>query len=146
MEITVDRNHTQDGNLVFTITVTPDEENLLKIEDIEILKKINMFQNQIAEAHEGALNTDVSELLHDFKTEVYFKVSGLIRNKVAVKLQQMFNPICQETYSWLIDKQKEELRTWMLEFNPGRTKYYFSNDEAVSNCHMLQESEHEGED
>jgi hypothetical protein len=146
MPITVDRNHTQDGNLVFTITLKPCQSDILKTEDIHILKLIDTLQKEIAQEDESFLKKDVSNLLYEFKSEVYGKAESLIRNKIAVNLEQMFNPICQEIFSRLMDQQKDEVKAWMYEFNPGRTRYYFSNDQVAATCRMQQESEHDEND
>jgi len=40
----------------------------------------------------------------------------------------MFKPICQEIYNWIQDHQSGDIKNWMIQFDPQRTKYYFHND------------------
>lgn len=134
MKINVDRIHTPEGNLVFTITVSEPhhscfgevEKNIMNLLDI---CKENVYRTT---SEENKTKLDVVGLIHLAKEKTFIRVLDNLKFAIENEFRPKFKPICQEIYNWIYDNQTDVLKKWMSEFDPQRTKYYFDND-AKSN-------------
>ncbi len=130
MDIKVDRVNTSEGNLVFTITVSnphhscfgETEKNLMNVLDI-CKQGISAYSSE-----ENKLAQDVIGLIHTAKEKTFSRVLTNLKFAIENEFRPKFQPICQEIYNWIYDHQSSTLKSWMSEFDPQRTKYYFDND------------------
>ncbi len=152
MKITVDRTMNPEGCLVFTITVasptiasfTQSEQRLMRILD----KTERSCMDVVTEdKDDNSLHFKIQKGTNDLKREVFDRVMNRMRFNIENEFRPKFRPICQEIYNWIFDHQSGSLKTWMREFDPVRTKYYFDNDQVAANGPEIpQASEHEDED
>lgn len=147
MKIKVDREEKESGELVFTITVSkPESANFGEMEK-SMLDILDACQHKISlhKAHDSKLQIDIINLIHTSKLRAFGRTLEQLKRCIKDDLQVKFNPICQEIYNWIYDHQDGVLKSWMIEFDPQRTKYYFDNDIHAQKTFIQQESEHDGE-
>lgn len=133
MKITVDRPEIDENSdsLTFIITVTEPHEVKFGEEELRLLDHLDqcgILTNKLEYSHK--FKDKVVENVYDIKAKLFdFMISNL---KFTIKnsLETKFHPICQEIYNWIYDKQKEDARKWLQEFDPQRVKYYFDNDKT----------------
>ncbi len=130
MKITVDRIVDTEGELVFTIKVSEPHLSTLTAEELAALIGIDIYTKTIETTVNptGVLYQDIVSANHQVKEKVFKRILDNLRFAIENQLQPKFQPICQEIYNWIYDKQEGFLKTWMLEFDPQRTTYFFDND------------------
>ncbi len=148
MRIKVDRTNNDSGNLVFTITISEPHNAPFTDIDKEIVDALDACRENLNKisSSENKLKEHVINLMNKAEATAFSRVLNSLQDAIKNQFKPKYEHICQEIYNWIYDNQKEPLKSWMLEFDPQRTKYYFDNDiTAESNC-IPQESEHEVED
>jgi hypothetical protein len=147
MKITVDRVKKPEGDLVFTITVSEPHDSCFGEIENTMMRLLDRCKEDVyhTTSEENALKNDVMGLIHAAKEKAFLRVLDNLKFSIRHQLQPKFQPICQEIYNWIYDYQKGDLRTWMIDFDPQRTKYYFDND-PENKPSVPQQSEHEDED
>jgi len=145
MKITVDRTNTPEGNLVFTVTVTEPHFSFFGEEEKQVMDRLDVCKNEILTyvSHASETKDLVLDAMHAVKAETFIKVLKELKFSIKNELTPMFKPICQEIYNWMYDYQTGALKTWMCEFDPQRTKYYFNNDINAHTQPDKQQSEHD---
>lgn len=135
MNITVDRTHTPEGNLVFTITASEankspfgDQENLVMMLMDQLQKDAESLRMK-----DEKLIDDVKSYLHAIKEKTFARVKKDLSASIRNDLNPKFEHICQEIYNWIYDHQEQVTKTWMQDFDPQRTQYYFYNDRQIGN-------------
>jgi hypothetical protein len=133
MNITVDR-HNKDDQLVFTITVKDPH----KVPFTEIDAETILYLNSCKEAVEGLgkaadhpLVGQAVNALHEIQSRTFNRVKDSLMFALRHQLQAKYEPIIQEIYNWLYDKQEGYVKEWMQSFDPQRTTYYFDNDRTI---------------
>jgi len=133
MKISVDRTESPEGDLTFIITVK--EPHVAPFSDAEriSLESIDKFTKSMEQTLDptGILYQDILNANHKVKEKVFCRVLQNLKFAIENELRPKFRPICQEVYNWIQDKQEGFLKTWMIEFDPQRTTYYFDNDEKM---------------
>ncbi len=136
MEIKVERNK-KDEDLVFTITVSGGHKSPLTVQEYLALTNIDEFTKTM----EGRLSRDsdiFKHLLdsnHDLKEKIFVEILDNLKFAIENQLRPKFKPICQEIYNWIYDYQEGYVKSWMSDFDPQRTTYYFDNDEKIKNMY-----------
>ncbi len=135
MKISVERIINTEGNLVFTISVS--EPHLAGFGDVDkiMMNILDACQNDIfrVTVDENKIKNDVMGLIHAAKEKAFVRVLDNLKFSIENEFRPKFKPICQEIYNWIHDKQTNDLKKWMIEFDPERTKYYFDNDLELKN-------------
>jgi len=133
MKISVDRTTSPEGDLVFTITVKEPHISPFKEEEKIALESIDKFTKEMEKSLDptGKLYQEIQTANHDVKEKVFMRVLENLRFAIQNEFRPKFQPICQEIYNWIYDKQEGFLKSWMMEFDPQRTTYYFDNDERM---------------
>lgn len=134
MKITIDRTRESEDSITFTITVTEPHVSKFSKNEKNALQSIDMFTKEMSETIDptGELYQDILTANHKVKEKVFIKVLDNLRFSIENHLRPKFRPICQEIYNWIYDKQEGHVKTWMQEFDPQRTTYYFDNDGKFS--------------
>jgi hypothetical protein len=147
MKVKVDRKNTDEGNLVFTITVSEPTYEKLSAEEDSIMTIVDQCQKKVDIIDsEDKLKYSVASLLNSAKMKAFDRVYNQIKSNIVTSVQDKFTPISQEIYNWVYDHQSNPHKQWMQELDPQRTKYYFDNDITAESNYIPQESEHEDED
>ncbi len=144
MKITVDRTKNPEGDLIFTITVKEPHVAPFPEEEKTALVTIDNFMKHIAKDRldpNGKLYQDILNANHNVKEKVFLRILDNLKFSIENEFRPMFKPICQEIYNWIQDNQEGYIKTWMSEFDPQRTTYYFHNDE-VSKNHIKNQINH----
>lgn len=145
MDITVDRTVTSEGNLLFSIEVK--NPHLAQFGQMErnIMNILSVAKDAVEEipTQEERLKQDIISLIYNAKQRAFERVWKNLTFAIRNDLQPKFDPICQEIYNWIYDAQEGPLKSWMSEFNPQRTQYYFDNDIRMKREFDKQESEHD---
>lgn len=143
MKISVDRKENAEGELIFIITVTKPHAAPFPEIEMQTLLNIDKFTDEMSKTLDptSTLYQDILNANHKVKEKVFRKVLTNLKFTIENDLRPKFRPICQEIYNWIYDKQESYLKTWMSEFDPQRTKYYFDNDNKMLN----QQSENDFE-
>ena len=130
MKIKVDRNLSEDQKLVFTITVTDPHHSCFGEIENKMMSILDVCKNDIDNSINGVNKTkdDIIGLIHAAKKKLFMRLLNDLKFSIENELRPKFRPICQEIYNWIQDQQTDMLKTWMIEFDPQRTKYYFDND------------------
>ncbi len=133
MKISVDRTSNSEGDLVFTITVKEPHVAPFSDEERMSLESIDLFTKTMEKSLDptGVLYQDILNANHKVKEKVFCRVLNNLKFAIENEFRPKFKPICQEIYNWIYDKQEGFLKTWMAEFDPQRTTYYFDNDERM---------------
>lgn len=136
MKINVDRTVNAQGNLVFTITVSDPQVAPFTDEERICLEGVDAFTKNMSKTIDpnGMLYQDILKANHHVKEKVFMKVLENLKFSIENELRPKFRPICQEIYNWIFDLQQGFLKTWMSEFDPQRTTYYFDNDGKNAYC------------
>ncbi len=131
MEITVDRSVSSEGNLVFTITAKNPHKSPFGELEVNVLSKLDSCREMFSEDDElqSKLIQDVVALIYTAKEKAFTRVKRNLTFAIDEQLNPMIDPIRQEIYNWIYDMQDKPIKTWMSEFDPQRTKYYFCNDD-----------------
>ncbi len=147
MKITVDRDVKED-ELVFTIRVAEPHHACFGEIENEMMKLLDICKDDVSRVtlEENKTKNDVMGLIHAAKEKTFVRVLDSLKFAIQNELAPMFKPICQEIYNWIHDQQSGDLKTWMIEFDPQRTKYYFDNDRTAQKILEPQESEHDEDD
>jgi len=147
MKIKVDRTNTDEGNLVFTITISEPTYAKLKEDESHIIDIVDHCQKKIEDiASNEYVKDSVVNLLQKAKSKAFERVLTNIRHSIDEDLSPNLEAINQEIYNWIYDHKSNPHKLWMQEFDPQRTKYYFDNDVTAESNYVPQESEHEDED
>jgi hypothetical protein len=130
MDIKVDRVNTPEGNLVFTITVSNPHHSCFGENEKNIMNYLDTCKENVSKSTsvENKLAQDVIGLIHASKEKTFTRVLSNLKFAIENEFRPKFQPICQEIYNWIYDHQTVMLKSWMSEFDPQRTKYYFDND------------------
>ena len=145
MKIEVNRTHSSEGNLVFTIVVSEPHHSCFG----EIEKNIMILLDNCKEdtyrstSEENKTKNEVINLIHLAKEKTFLRVLDNLKFAIENEFRPKFKPICQEIYNWIYDHQTDHLKKWMIEFDSQRTKYYFDNDDTPNKNYVPQESEHD---
>lgn len=148
MKIEVNRSHTLEGELIFTIRVSEPHEIDISQDEISIMHTLetcieSIESIEISEAYD--VKDTIKSALNDVKSDAFWRLLNKLKFSIENEFRPKFRPICQEIYNWIYDHQKGEVKQWMQEFDPQRTKYYFSNDVTPNKYDQEQESEHDGQ-
>lgn len=150
MRIAVTRKETSEGDLVFTITVSEPHHSAMGIDEVKMMNMLNMCKYDLegVTPEKNKTRDEILDLFQEIKSTAFIKVIENLKFSIENELRPKFRPICQEIYNWIYDHQDGSLKTWMQEFDPQRTKYFFDNDITPTlNNHLYpQDSEHEDED
>lgn len=149
MNIKVARVKNSEGELVFTITVSePSHSPHVGIDEISILASLEnckkAIQNNIST--DNLMKQEVVNLIHYTKEKIFSRIVESLKFSIKNQLQPKFEPICQEIYNWIYDFQKENVRGWMSDFDPQRTRYYFDGDPQLAKQEPQQSEHDEDED
>ena len=130
MKITVDRTHTSENNLVFTVTVSEPHLTCFGESEKQMMRLLEICQDDVERVvlDENKLKDDIKGLIHSAKEKTFVRVLNNLKFSIENEFRPMFKPICQEIYNWIQDHQSGDIKNWMIEFDPERTKYYFHND------------------
>lgn len=133
MKITVDRTNSPEGNLVFTITVSEPHNALFGDIEKNICSLLDSCKNSIEKDYpeENKLKEDIISSIHGAKEKAFMRVINNLKFVIKNELEVKFVPICQEVYNWIYDAQDKPLKSWLHEFDPQRSKYYFDNDTTI---------------
>ncbi len=147
MKITVDRISSE-NDLVFTIKVSEPHHACFGELEKTMMAMLDCCKDGVSglTTEENKTKNDVMGLIHAAKEKTFVRVLDSLKFAIQNELAPMFKPICQEIYNWIHDQQSGDLKAWMIEFDPQRTKYYFNNDQTAQKILIAQESEHENED
>lgn len=128
MKIRVERTIPSDRQMVFTITVKDPED--IELTDIEwnLLNQLEVCKKEIESMEESKEREEILRALHIVRERIFARVLDKLQFAIKNQLEPKFNPMCQEIYNWIYDKQSGRLKSWMQEFDPLRTTYYFDND------------------
>lgn len=133
MKITVDRTVNPEGDLVFTVTVK--EPHVAPFSEVEknALVSIDKFTKEMEKTLDPTQNLyqDILNANHKVKEKVFVRILENLKFSIENQLRPKFRPMCQEIYNWIQGAQEGYLKTWMIEFDPQRTRYYFDNDEEM---------------
>ncbi len=151
MEIKVDRvpfSQDDEHKLVFTITVSDPHKSFFGNVEDSIMIALDICNEEVdrIETSENKLQDEVKSLIHSAKEKTFMRVLDNLKFAIENEFRPKFKPICQEIYNWIYDYQNDELKKWMNEFNPQRTRYYFDNDPEMNKPNIPQASEHEDDD
>lgn len=133
MDIKVDRVSNEKGDLVFTITVSKSHFPNVSEEEISALVAMDAFTKTLGTTidPEKKLYQDILAANKTVKEKIFQKILSSLKFSIKNQLQPKFDPICQEIYNWIYDAQRSFLKSWMTEFDPQRTTYFFDNDEQM---------------
>ncbi len=149
MDIQVDREIKEDG-LIFTIKVTNPHQGCFKDAEKQMMQILDLCKYEVSQVtlEENKLKDDVVGLIHAAKEKMFNRILRDLKFSIENDLRPKFQPICQEIYNWLHDQQSGDLKSWMIEFDPQRTKYYFDNDVTAQkfNSMFKQASEHDDDE
>ncbi len=148
MKINVEREHTKEGNLVFTVTVSEPHLSWFDEDEKKMMLLLDNCKNHVCQVdiHGNKTRNEILSLIHTAKEKTFSRVLENLKFSIENEFRPKFKPICQEIYNWIYDKQTDMLKKWMMEFDPQRTKYYFDNDNTPNKFPIPQESEHDEED
>jgi len=148
MKIQVDRVNQENGDLVFTITVSDPHKIPFGSAEREIMETMKTFQIMVnlQEYEDYSMKESVITASSNIQKRVFDKCIDMLKNDINGKFLPRHEHICQEIYNWLYDHQTDELKAWLTEFDAQRTRYYFDNDITPESNPEPQESEHEDED
>lgn len=132
MEIKVERLE-EENSLTFTIKVTdPRHVGFGQLERM-MMTIMDVAKQAVQEVPSGdSLKEEILSSIHATKEKAFVRAKNTLVFDINTQLKIKFNPICQEIYNWIYDKQSDSLKTWMQEFDPQRTKYYFDNDKYAT--------------
>ncbi len=132
-------------SLVFTIIVT--EPHIVPFTPQEHLTLTSMdafIKNMENTLHpHSKLYRDILEANHGVKEKILMRVLKSLKESIKEDLQPKFDPICEEIFNWLYDRQDGQLRSWLSQFQPERTKYYFSNDAKMKYKNALSDTNYD---
>lgn len=142
MIITVERKEFDRG-LQFSITCTLPEEVTFGVEEIAILAFLDEAKADIEALckEDNRLRQDVFSHMHSTKERCFNDIKKQLDFEISNTLKPKFEHICTEIYNWIYDHQKRPVKTWMQEFDPQRTKYYFDNDKKVDDDYIEEDDE-----
>jgi len=148
MKIKVDRTNMPEGALVFTVTVSEPRHACFGELEKNIMTLLDITKDDIARLtpEKSRSKEDAFTLMHHMKQKFFTRVLENLKHSIKDDFEDRLEHIYQEIYNWIYDAQTEALKTWMLEYDPQRTKYYFDNDVTVDKNTHPQESEYEEED
>lgn len=133
MKINVDRTTNSEGDLVFTITVKEPHLCPFTEQEKTAMESIENFTRDIATKLDpnGIYFQDVLNANHLVKEKTFLRVLQNLKFAIKNELEPKFHPMCQEIYNWIYDNQKGYIKSWLADFDPQRTTYYFDNDRKI---------------
>lgn len=133
MKITVDRTITEDRKLVFTITCSDPQHAPFTEKEKDALEFLDRAKESIdlIGNPESPINGQIAGALHHIKQKTFDRVRNQMVHAIQKDIETRIRHICQEVYNWTYDEQPAYLLKWMHQFDPQRTKYYFSNDKTI---------------
>lgn len=133
MKITVDRTNNSEGDLVFTVTVKEPHVSPFTEQEHLAMESIEVFTKNMATLIDpnGIFYQDIINANHLVKGKTFLRVLQNLKFAIKNELEPKFHPMCQEIYNWIYDNQKGYLKSWMTDFDPQRTTYYFDNDARI---------------
>ena len=148
MKINVDRTNNCEGDLVFTITVSQPHSSCFGEFEKKVMDILNICKEDIDRVSilDNKVKNEVIDLIHVTKEKTFIRILENLKFTIENEFRPKFKPICQEIYNWIYDYQTDDLKKWMNEFDPQRTKYYFDNDTYAEKIKIPQQSEHYDED
>ena len=148
MKIEIDRIHTPEGNLVFTITVKEPHDTWFGETENNIMKALDVCKEEVKNISPeyNKVGNEVIDLIFEAKEKTFLRILNGLKFSIENEFRPFFKPICQEIYNWIYDHQKDVVKSWMSDYDPQRTKYYFHNDLTNETNVVPQASEHENEE
>lgn len=142
MKITVGRI-IEGNSLKFIINVTEPHQIPFEKPQQFLLKSLQEMAQSLCNIKEedDAFRDDLETALHGVQSMLFHRSIDSLRFSIENELKPKFEPMCQEIYNWLYDHQKDELKGWLQEFDPQRTKYYFDNDKTCESDYSEEENE-----
>jgi hypothetical protein len=136
MDISVDRKVSEEGHLVFTITAKNPHKAPFGDLELNVLEYLDKCRENFTENDEinNKLIQDVMGLLHAAKEKAFLRLRRNLTFAIDNQLNAKIEPMRQEIYNWIYDMQEKPVKTWMQEFDPQRTKFYFDNDKNNEYC------------
>jgi hypothetical protein len=131
MKITVDRPLEESDQLTFIISVDDPHQVPLHEEEFLLLKELDQCKEVAGKlSSTNKFKNEIETALHGLKELLFNRVMASLRFSIENELRVKIDPMCQEIYNWLYDKQNGEVKNWLQEFDPQRVKYYFDNDKT----------------
>lgn len=142
MRIDIDRLRDHDGNLIFNIRVSELHESPFSEEEYEGFSELQNGLDLLQDVYppDNKYFFELKTAIHGIMSRKFDKVKENLMFAIDNQLKVKFEPICQEIYNSIYDSQQPELRKWMQEFDPQRTKYYFDNDKTIENSEEEEEN------
>lgn len=133
MKITLERHIKENKDLVFTITCSEPHSAPFTDVDRETFEFLDTCKEHIQTLGnpESPLNGQVCTAIHNIKRNTFERVRKNLVFEIQQGIETKIHHVCTEVYNWIYDYQAEQAKQWMQEFDPQRTKYYFSNDRSV---------------
>lgn len=130
MYIQVERIESPEGNLVFTVTVSDPHHSCFGEEEIKLMKYLDTCKKDVEDliSQDNKNRAEALTHIHEIKEKVFVRVLDNLKFEIENEFRPRFKPICQEIYNWIYHHQKDELKSWMSDFDPQRTRYFFDND------------------
>lgn len=138
MKISIERVQPDDSSLLFVIKVTDPTDASLTEVDTSTLTFLERCKESIEalDSPENPLCAEAVSAIHALKLQKFERVLDQLRGVIADSLNMRTQHISQEIYNWIYDRQNGELKTWMQECDPQRTRYYFDNDPKFESSDM----------
>jgi hypothetical protein len=129
MKIETNRTVGSDGSLTFTIRVSHPHGVEFSDSDQELMRILDRCKNnaELVES-DGRIKEDIIRLIHAAKEKTFDRIMFKLNFDIKNNFEPRFKHICQEIYNWIYNAQTGELKQWMQDFDPQRTKFYFDND------------------
>ena len=133
MKITVERTVNEKNELVFTITCREPHNVPFTDDERGLLKALDTCKGAVEELliPEHKLRIKTVSHLHDIKEKLFSTLLSSLQFAIRNHLNPKMEPMRQEIYNWIYDCQEGDLKRWMQEFDPQRTKFYFDNDRTI---------------
>lgn len=131
MDIDTNRTVEADGSLTFTIKISNPHTVDFSQSDQQLMLILDRCKNdtEFVES-QGKIKDDIKRLIHAAKEKTFQRMLDKLHFDIKNTFEPRFKHICQEIYNWIYDAQTGSLKSWMTDFDPQRTKFYFDNDKT----------------
>jgi hypothetical protein len=143
MKIKVNRQKPNENELVFTITVKDPESIELTDTEWNLMGQLANCQKEVESMQESKEREEILRAITIVRERIFIRVINSLKFAIKHQLENKFDPICQEIYNWIYDKQSGRLQSWLQEFDAMRTTYYFDNDAKCEDTNINDDDDEE---
>lgn len=138
----IERTFNDNGDLIFMITMPNGPYKIISDDHLSKLTQFRKLGEFLTSEISGFRYSEIMEdSFRDNLQDLFMCFFKEFREDIDKEFTEKCRAMKAEINNWVYDKQSVAIQSWLSEYEPQRTKYYFDNDPEKNRGEESQEPE-----